>query len=118
MGPATRSDPTHAFGPCPRRHVLLGLGRHYVKAVLDVDAERLEDDLPTPTLMKISRIMEPATEGRGNDGTTLWARYNGVTGFLGYEYGRSQNRRLDALWWEENAKRSREALEAALAMAV
>jgi hypothetical protein len=39
------------------------------------------------------------------------------TEYLGYSFGRTQDRRLDSLWWGENAKLSQRALEKVLALA-
>lgn len=95
--------------------------RKYVKVVLGV--EKTEDaELPAQTLTKIQAIMNAANVGKGNDMEsirgTLWAAYNGVTEFLGYEFGRTQDSRLDSLWWGTNANLSQKALEVALQMCV
>lgn len=95
--------------------------RKYVKVVLGVD-EKDESELPAQTLTKIGAIINAAEVGKGNDMPairgTLWAAYNGVTEYLGYEYGRTQDSRLDSLWWGQNAKVSQKALEVALQMAM
>jgi phage/plasmid-like protein (TIGR03299 family) len=95
--------------------------RKYVKLVLDVEVEKPDDDLPKVTFDKIKTIVDLAECGRGNDAPeirgTAWAAYNGVTEYLGYSFGRTQDRRLDSLWWGESAKLSQRALEKALALA-
>lgn len=59
--------------------------------------------------------------GRGNNlpsiRGTYWASYNAVSEYLGYERGRSQQSRLDSLWFGDSANLNRHALEIALAMA-
>jgi len=90
--------------------------RKYVKMVLEVENED-EADLPTPTMNKIRSILCLAEKGRGNDGKTLWSGYNGVTEYLGTEFGRKQDTRLDSLWFGQNASLSQRALEIALTMA-
>jgi hypothetical protein len=51
------------------------------------------------------------------EGKTLWDGYNGVTEYLGTEYGRTHATRLDALWFGASAQLSQKALEVALTMA-
>lgn len=95
--------------------------RKYVKRVLDIDATTAEKDLPGQTLTKIESIMRYADHGRGNDlpsvKGTLWTGYQGITEFLSYEYGRSDDRRLDSLWWGQNSHVSAKALDIAIQMA-
>jgi phage/plasmid-like protein (TIGR03299 family) len=103
-----------------RYHVSRADMKRYIKIVLGVETE---DDakLPAPTLNKIRSILVLAEKGRGNDAPavrgTLWAAYNGLTEYLGTEYGRSQENRMDALWFGQNATLSSKALEIALMMA-
>ena len=60
--------------------------------------------------------------GKGNDlpgvQGTVWAAYNAVTGYLGHERGRTDDGRLNSLWFGEGASLNRRALEAALVLAV
>ncbi len=90
--------------------------RKYVKIVLGVEKED-EKELPGQTMTKIREILMLAEKGKGNDGKTLWAGYNGVTEYLGYQFGRSQDRRMDSLWFGQNASLSQRALDIALTMA-
>lgn len=90
--------------------------RKYVKIVLGVEKED-EKDLPAQTMNKIREILVLAEKGRGNDGKTLWSGYNGVTEYLGTGYGRTQEGRLDALWFGQNVALSQKALDVALTMA-
>lgn len=95
--------------------------RKYVKIVLDVE-KTPDAELPAQTLTKIREIVMLADHGKGNNTPavkgTLWAAYNGLTEYLGTSYGRSQDRRIDALWFGPNATLSSHALEIALSMAV
>lgn len=69
----------------------------------------------------LSKIVPLFETGRGNDlpgvRGTLWAAYNGVTEYLAYERGRSQDTRLDSLWFGEAANLNRRALDVAIQMA-
>src|ERR1019366_3448016 len=80
--------------------------RRYVKIVLDVENID-ESKLPAQTMNKIRSILMLAEKGRGNDNPavkgTLWAAYNGITEYLGTEYGRSQEGRLDSLWFGQSS---------------
>jgi len=66
----------------------------------------------------INRLFEV---GHGNDLAnvrgTYWALYNGVTQYLSYEQGRSDDSRLDSLWYGANKDMNKTALEQALVMA-
>jgi phage/plasmid-like protein (TIGR03299 family) len=90
----------------------------YVQRVLKV-----EDDREAGTRMKniIEEIVGLAEAGRGNDlpsvRGTLWTAYNGFSEWLSYSRGRSQENRLNALWFGDGANLNRQALEVALAMA-
>ena len=91
----------------------------YVQKVLKV-----EDDREAGTRLKniMEEIVGLAEAGRGNDLTsirgTYWAAYNGFSEWLSYSRGRSQENRMNSLWFGEGANLNRQALEVALAMAV
>lgn len=75
-----------------------------------------------PVTQKIFDAVEAFyTSGRGNDMAgvkgTLWAGYNAVTEYLSYSRGKSQDGRLESLWFGDSAKVNRTALEIAMAMA-
>jgi phage/plasmid-like protein (TIGR03299 family) len=59
--------------------------------------------------------------GHGNQLTgvegTYWALYNGVTQYLSYESGRTQDSRMDSLWFGDNRTTNSDALKEALVMA-
>lgn len=48
---------------------------------------------------------------------TLWGAYNALTSFFTWSRGRTKDARLDALWYGQSAKQSKDALRAALQMA-
>lgn len=66
----------------------------------------------------ITRLFEA---GHGNTASgvsgTYWALYNGVTQYLSYEQGRTDDSRLDSLWYGANKDLNKTALESALVMA-
>lgn len=103
-----------------RTHISRADLRRYVKIVLDIENED-EAKLPAPTMNKLRSILMLAEKGRGNDLAavkgTLWAAYNGLTEYLGTEFGRSQESRLDSLWFGSSSNLSQKALEIALTMA-
>ncbi len=89
-----------ATTPVDRRDI-----ERYVKIVIGVEEK------PAPqTKTKVDRIVELAHTGRGNTGESLWDAYNGVTEYLSYEAGRSQDSRIRSLWFGDAEKLSRKAL--------
>jgi len=68
---------------------------------------------------EINRLFEV---GHGNEMQgvrgTVWGLYNGVTQYLSYEAGRSQDTRLDSLWFGAAKGTNEAALEHAMALAV
>ncbi len=63
----------------------------------------------------IERVRPLFEKGRGNDMAgvkgTMWGAYNAVTEYLGYERGKSQDTRVDSLWFGDSAKLNARALE-------
>jgi len=92
--------------------------RRYVKKVFKV-----EDDQDTGTRMAniMEEVMALAEAGRGNNlpsiRGTYWSAYNGVSEWLTYSRGRSEDNRLNSLWFGDSANTNRHALEVALDMA-
>ncbi len=105
------------FRSLAKKKVSLKDLRKYVKLVLEIDENENEDDLAPQTMRKFAEVLEFAESGMGNNGDTLWAGYNGVTEYLSYAYGRTQDRRLDSLWFGSNSDLNKKALEIALTMA-
>ena len=92
----------------------------YVKIVLDVQQQE-DDDLSTRTKNIIGKVEEFFLIGKGNDmpgvNGTYWAAYNGVTEYLNYEKGRTNENRMDSLWFGQKGNLSQKALDTALALA-
>jgi phage/plasmid-like protein (TIGR03299 family) len=90
----------------------------YVQTVL-----KIEDDREAGTRMKniIEEVVGLAEAGRGNNlpsvRGTYWTAYNGFSEWLSYSRGRSQENRLNSLWFGDGANLNRQALEVALSMA-
>ncbi len=77
-----------------------------------------EDESKSRVYDSVKRLFET---GRGAQlpgvRGTLWAAYNAVTEYIGYERGQSQDTRVDSMWFRGGAKLNARALESALAMA-
>ena len=91
--------------------------RKYVRRVLKAD----EDNAST-RLKNIAEVIARLAEtGRGNDlpsvRGTLWTAYNGVSEWLTYNRGRSEDSRVNSLWFGGGGLTNRHALEVALDMA-
>ncbi len=101
-----------------RKSIHQGDLRQYVKRVLKV-----EDDQEASSRLKsiMERIRGLAETGRGNNlpsiRGTYWSAYNGVSEWLTYHRGRSEDNRLNSLWFGDSAVTNRHALEVALDMA-
>lgn len=69
----------------------------------------------------IGKIIPLFEKGRGNDlhgvKGTMWAAYNAVSEYLGWERGRDDTR-LDSLWFGDGANVNRKAFDLALKVAV
>jgi hypothetical protein len=69
----------------------------------------------------VEEIVRLAEAGRSNDlpsiRSTYWSAYNGVSEYLTYNRGRSEDNRLNSLWFGDSALTNRHALEVALDMA-
>ncbi len=92
--------------------------RKYVRRVLKIE----EEDNPGTRMANImEEVMALAEAGRGNNlpsiRGTYWSAYNGVSEWLTYSRGRSEDARLNSLWFGDSALTNRHALEVALDMA-
>jgi len=65
---------------------------------------------------KIRETVAAAVEGKGNDGRTWWAAYNGATEWLSYNYGRNQESRVNHTWFGGGQNFNADALKLALQM--
>ena len=93
---------------------------NYVKIVLG--KENVEkDDISTRTKNQMAKIIALFDEGKGNKNPAIagswWAAYNGVTEWLSYERGNSNDNRMSSLWFGTNANVNKVAFESALQLA-
>jgi len=86
----------------------------YVRKVLKI---KPDEKVHTRTENKMRDIVAAAVDGRGNHGKTLWDAYNGVTEWLSYTSSKTDDRRVDSLWFGEAATLSSRALAIAVEMA-
>ena len=89
----------------------------YVKMVLNVENST---ELPTKTQNIISSIMEcieGPMQSAPNVAGTWWAAYNGVNEYLNYKKGRTQENRMNNLWFGTGLAENRKALDLALTLA-
>ena len=92
--------------------------RKYVKRVLKIESE---EDISARSRNMVEEIVGLAEAGRGNNlpsiRGTYWSAYNGVSEWLTYQRGRSDDNRLNSLWFGDSALTNRHALTVALDMA-
>jgi len=88
---------------------------NYVRVVFDLPKpeERQRAGLPKA----LEKCIESFDKDAHTYGATWWSAYNAVQGFMQHEQGRSQDARLDQLWFGPNQSRNVNALELAVAMA-
>lgn len=79
------------------------------------DATEQEDEICKRLTDKIIPLFE---SGAGTDipgvRGTMWGAYNAVTEYLSHERGKTQDNRVDSLWFGDSAAKSRRALKLAL----
>ena len=87
--------------------------------MLDIDGTP-DDQIKTRTRNIMDEILalvegpkQSATGVRG----TWWAAYNGFNEYLNYNKGRTEDNRLDSLWFGTNANDNAKALEKAMQFA-
>jgi len=103
--------------------------REYVKRVLDLSkampkttsqeiAARGRGGLTVQSAEALAAVLENFDSGKGAHLATAtgtwWGAYNAVTEYLSYTRGKTQEARLDSLWFGDSARLSREALTVAL----
>jgi phage/plasmid-like protein (TIGR03299 family) len=93
--------------------------RRYVKTMLGIEGT-LDEDIKTRTRNILDEILtlvegpkQSATGVRG----TWWAAYNGYNEYLNYNKGRTEDNRLDSLWFGQNANDNVKALTTAMEFA-
>lgn len=90
--------------------------RKYVKLCLDIKQE--DKDLSTRSKNIIDTCIKCIAKSPGVElaPDTWWSAYNGINFYLNYVYGRSQENRLDGLWFGKGAQMNSSALETALSL--
>jgi phage/plasmid-like protein (TIGR03299 family) len=96
--------------------------RNYVKRVLMLtDDAKKPGELSKRSAETYAAILENFDSGKGatmkHVKGTWWSAYNAVTEFLSYTRGKTQDGRLDSLWFGESFKINEDALDVALEMA-
>lgn len=90
--------------------------------VFDMEVNAETGKLATRTQNRLNRLVELFETGKGNTlpgvAGTVWAAYNAVTEYLSYDSGRSNDNRMNSLWFGVNGTVNYKALETALALAV
>lgn len=89
--------------------------REYVQKVFDVDPSK--EEVSTKLGNQLDKVVNMALFGMGNNGSSLWDAFNGVTQFLSHESGHNANTRTESLWFGSAGKRLERAAEIAAQMA-
>jgi phage/plasmid-like protein (TIGR03299 family) len=93
--------------------------RRYVKTMLGIEGT-VDDDIKTRTrniMDEILALVEGPKQSATNVRGTWWAAYNGYNEYLNYNKGRTEDNRLDSLWFGANANDNIKALEKAMEFA-
>jgi phage/plasmid-like protein (TIGR03299 family) len=93
--------------------------RKYIKTVMSI-AEKYESERQQINADRMeARIMElfEVSAGAKEAGDTYWGAYNAVNYYLNYEVGRSQEGRLNNLWFGGVARKNQFAFDTAVRMA-
>lgn len=88
----------------------------YVKLVFGA---KPDEELSTRQENINKRVEELFETGRGNDvaGRTWWAAYNAVTEYVNWEQGRTNDTRMNAVWFGQGENMIKDALTIAMALA-
>lgn len=100
--------------------------KEYVRLVFNPKAVEVEPETEESSDGRVDKtfnnILPLFESGRGNDlpgvAGTMWAAYNAVTEYTTWERGRTQDNRLDSLWFGDSAKVNQRALKLAAKMAL
>jgi phage/plasmid-like protein (TIGR03299 family) len=93
--------------------------RRYVKTMLGIEGT-VDGDIKTRTrniMDEILALVEGPKQSATNVRGTWWAAYNGYNEYLNYNKGRTEDNRLDSLWFGANANDNIKALEKAMEFA-
>lgn len=88
----------------------------YVHQVFEFSEEPATERIKENQEEVLGNIIKLFESGKGAEyhRGSYWGAYNAVTEYLGYEKGRSQDSRLDSLWFGESARVNQKAFELAL----
>ena len=93
--------------------------RRYVKTMLGIEGT-IDGDIKTRTrniMDEILGLVEGPKQSATNVRGTWWAAYNGYNEYLNYNKGRTEDNRLDSLWFGLNANDNNKALNKAMEFA-
>ena len=93
--------------------------RRYVKVKLGIEGS-IDGDIKTRTrniMDEILALVEGPKQSATNVRGTWWAAYNGYNEYLNYNKGRTEDNRLDSLWFGANANDNNKALNKAMEFA-
>jgi phage/plasmid-like protein (TIGR03299 family) len=93
--------------------------RRYVKVMLGIEGT-VDGDIKTRTrniMDEILALVEGPKQSATNVRGTWWAAYNGYNEYLNYNKGRTEDNRLDSLWFGANANDNNKALNKAMEFA-
>ena len=93
--------------------------RNYVKIMLDIK-ETDDKDIKTRSrniMDEVLALVEGPKQSAANVRGTWWAAYNGFNEYLNYSRGRTEDNRLDSLWFGPSANDNTKALATALEFA-
>ena len=93
--------------------------RRYVKVMLGIEST-IDGDIKTRTrniMDEILALVEGPKQSATNVRGTWWAAYNGYNEYLNYNKGRTEDNRLDSLWFGANANDNNKALNKAMEFA-
>jgi len=91
----------------------------YVKVMLGIEGT-VDADIKTRTrniMDEILALVEGPKQSATNVRGTWWAAYNGYNEYLNYNKGRTEDNRLDSLWFGQNGNDNIKALEKAMEFA-
>lgn len=91
--------------------------RRYVHLVFEPKLDAAGEVENDRVAENVQHIIDLAISGKGNNGSSVWDAYNAVTQFTSWERGRSQDGRINSLWFGDSAKLNQKALETALELA-
>jgi phage/plasmid-like protein (TIGR03299 family) len=91
--------------------------RRYVHLVFEPKLDLQGEVTSERVAVHVQNVIDLALRGRGNNGSSVWDAYNAVTEFTSWERGRTQDGRINSLWFGESAKLNQKALSVALELA-